>query len=419
MKVTVFDAMMGSGKTTKMINIMHKSDPRSRLMYITPLLSECHRIAGTLYDKDDPYQRPLVSMEGDNELEYHYDWDNCLANRRFQHPSNIKGKTKLESIDYLIESGCNIVSTHSLFTNFTPEIINKIKEQNYILFLDEVISVYEIAAEYTPNEIKDLLKSNILSMGEDQITLKFNREKFEFTENTKYKELANLCDLNQLLLVDGKVVIWEFPIPILAAFKEVYISTYMFGSSQMGAFLKANDVDITIEKFGLKPSSFAPLIDIVEDRKMNVSGIGYYSLSKSSTLKGGDNEDLRKSLNTFFVSRNKTKKEDRLWTSFKDSRKFLSAGNYTNSWLAYNTKSTNDYGQTWAVAYMLNLFLNPMVKKILSHRGVEIVDAEYALSEMVQFIWRSRIRNNEPIKLFIPSERMRNLLKQWLNDEFE
>ena len=43
----------------------------------------------------------------------------------------------------------------------------------------------------------------------------------------------------------------------------------------------------------------------------------------------------------------------------------------------------------------------------------------YSLSEMVQFIWRSRIRNGEPIDLYVPSKRMRELLIAWLNDEFE
>ena len=51
----------------------------------------------------------------------------------------------------------------------------------------------------------------------------------------------------------------------------------------------------------------------------------------------------------------------------------------------------------------------------------------WALQEMLQYIWRSRIRGNEntvnkqdrAINLYIPSKRMRNLLEQWLNDEFE
>jgi hypothetical protein len=34
---------------------------------------------------------------------------------------------------------------------------------------------------------------------------------------------------------------------------------------------------------------------------------------------------------------------------------------------------------------------------------------------MIQFIWRSAIRDGKPIHLFVPSERMRTLLKDWMN----
>ena len=37
----------------------------------------------------------------------------------------------------------------------------------------------------------------------------------------------------------------------------------------------------------------------------------------------------------------------------------------------------------------------------------------------VQFIFRSAIRNGEPINLYIPSVRMRTYLKKWLDNEYE
>ena len=40
----------------------------------------------------------------------------------------------------------------------------------------------------------------------------------------------------------------------------------------------------------------------------------------------------------------------------------------------------------------------------------------YALSEMIQFIWRSAIRNNEPIYCYIPSKRMRDLLQGYIDN---
>ena len=38
---------------------------------------------------------------------------------------------------------------------------------------------------------------------------------------------------------------------------------------------------------------------------------------------------------------------------------------------------------------------------------------------MVQFIFRSAIRQGEAINLYVPSKRMRTVLKNWLNDEYE
>lgn len=44
-------------------------------------------------------------------------------------------------------------------------------------------------------------------------------------------------------------------------------------------------------------------------------------------------------------------------------------------------------------------------------------EEQFALSEMIQFIWRSAIRDNKPIKLYIPSVRMRNLLEKWIEEQ--
>ena len=67
--------------------------------------------------------------------------------------------------------------------------------------------------------------------------------------------------------------------------------------------------------------------------------------------------------------------------------------------------------------YAVNVYLNPMIVSFLKEHGVEL-DAEtmdrYALSEMLQWIWRSRIRNQQSINIYIPSIRMRSLLEQWL-----
>jgi hypothetical protein len=67
-----------------------------------------------------------------------------------------------------------------------------------------------------------------------------------------------------------------------------------------------------------------------------------------------------------------------------------------------------------AVAYLCNTY-HPVIKAYFESMGVPVYEDLYALSQMLQWMWRSRIRCNEPIHAFIPSERMRGLLKRWLN----
>jgi hypothetical protein len=80
-----------------------------------------------------------------------------------------------------------------------------------------------------------------------------------------------------------------------------------------------------------------------------------------------------------------------------------------------NARATNDYRRVAAVAYLCNTFYHPIIKAYFESMGVPVYEDLYALSQMVQWIWRSRVREQAPINVFIPSERMRGLLKRWLN----
>ena len=51
---------------------------------------------------------------------------------------------------------------------------------------------------------------------------------------------------------------------------------------------------------------------------------------------------------------------------------------------------------------------------MFSRYGVSVDNDAFALAEMLQWIWRSAIRDDKSINIYIPSERMRNLLIGWL-----
>lgn len=67
--------------------------------------------------------------------------------------------------------------------------------------------------------------------------------------------------------------------------------------------------------------------------------------------------------------------------------------------------------------YCCNRFVVPYQKHFFAMRNIKLDEDGYALSEMLQFIWRSAIRNGEPIEIYIPSKRMRELLIKYLNNE--
>ena len=92
-------------------------------------------------------------------------------------------------------------------------------------------------------------------------------------------------------------------------------------------------------------------------------------------------------------------------------------GKKLRHWLEITSRATNDYGDRLALAYCVNRYPNPFFEQFFSKRNVVIDQDKFALAEMIQWIWRSAIRNYKPITIYIPSERMRVLFMKWLNDE--
>ena len=66
------------------------------------------------------------------------------------------------------------------------------------------------------------------------------------------------------------------------------------------------------------------------------------------------------------------------------------------------------------LCYLWNGYYSPVVKDFFIEKGVNIDEDEWALSELVQWMFRSCVREIKPINMYIPSSRMRNLLIKWL-----
>jgi hypothetical protein len=155
-------------------------------------------------------------------------------------------------------------------------------------------------------------------------------------------------------------------------------------------------------------------IDIYEG---NLNAIG----SSSFALSAGWYKNPRSLItvlknNLYNYTRNitKSKSGDVLWTCYKNAKEDLKKGGGAKGFAPCNIRATNDYKERTTVAYCVNMFMRPVVKNYFVSLGVTVDEDGFALSEMIQFLWRSALREGKEIKLYIPSKRMRNLLKDWL-----
>jgi hypothetical protein len=102
-----------------------------------------------------------------------------------------------------------------------------------------------------------------------------------------------------------------------------------------------------------------------------------------------------------------------IWTTKKDYEQKLKGRGFAKSFVACNLRATNEHADKWALAYAFNRFLNPYERSFFEDHGITVNQDLLAVSDLLQWIWRSRIRKGEPIMLYLPSSRMRSLLKAW------
>ena len=60
--------------------------------------------------------------------------------------------------------------------------------------------------------------------------------------------------------------------------------------------------------------------------------------------------------------------------------------------------------------------MQPDIKQFIDHYHIDFDEDLFSLSTLLQWIWRSQIRDGQPIDIYIPSERMRGLLKIWMDE---
>ena len=393
-KITVIDSLMGSGKSSWAIQGMNE-DSDGSYVYITPFLSEVQRIK-----------------------------DNCPS-KKFVEPKNF-GKGKLDSFNELLKKNKNISSTHALFKMADEDTKDLIKANDYTLILDEVMDVVT-QIHMKKDDLPSLLELKLITIHENGVVT-WNDEDYD----GEYNHIKTMCKNNSVFMVNNCLLMWTFPVEVFKSFKKVYVLTYMFNGQiqryyydlyNVGYEYKSIAFNNELNKYGIVEyidkydlSDVRKLVNLISDNdKLNLVGDDKYAFSKSwLSRKELMYPTVVKNLENYFRNRCNGKTKDNMWATFKDYKTNLSGCRYTKGFVSLGSRATNDYVDKKNLAYCANIFLNPIIENFFTMNNVKVDEDTYALSELIQWIWRSQIRRGDEINLYIPSSRMRNIFLKWL-----
>lgn len=410
--ITVIDGIMGVGKTTAIFEEM-RSNQADLFIYVTPFLAEIERIKQACPELG--IQSPCSTDEGG----------------------------KLAGLKRLVQYGGHIATTHELFKSFDTELYDLLNEQNYTLIVDETLDCSSV--QFVSDIARQMItQTQAVSIHPETKQVSWNSCKFPSAQgNDELYEFKKRCDNEALVWLQHEddssngFIVWHFPIRAFYAFKEVKILTYQFKGTVMDCYFRINALPYSIDqRFSnderRKRKDIKRLITLVdvdvrwlhELRENDLSVSWYEKASKGGITK------MRSTMKNLIAKYN-VRRDDIMWTCFKSAAHKIPNSKTTfkspapegasdkvkqrTNFVPCNCRATNDHAERSFLLYMVNRFPNLALDQYFDKRGSPIDKDRFALNEMLQWIFRSRIRKGEPINIFIPSPRMKELLKNWMD----
>lgn len=411
--IHLIDMPMSCGKTTAIFNWMksyHNKDALQKFLYISPMLSEVE---------------DRVPLEC-GEMDFHF-------------PNADEG-SKSDSLDSLLRLGKNICCTHSLFTLMNKGHLELIRKQEYILIIDEEPNLFEsYSGPYNKGDIESLENRGLISIRDDD----YGRVEWlwdDMEPNTVYTRLRRMCELNQLHCAKRSrdMLVVHLPIELVTSSKHTILITYKFKDSLLYHYLKMKGLEIepieslipdieyikTEQQFLEEAKSLITIGNtpsMKPIRKWGLSSTWYDSCSKEKR------QAIANAIHSIAVSHGGYK--NIVYTlptkctikSGKGSGLLcLKKQASMDSFLYCSARATNEYSHIDTMVHAYNRYCNvpclSYMQDYYSEYLPEDINEVTAISELVQWVWRSAIRNGKPITLYFFSERMENIFTKWLDN---
>lgn len=397
---------MGSGKTSWAFQDLFNKHLDENILYISPFLCE---------------------IEGENGRIPQAIKDGKITGRQILTPKN-KGAGKLGNIANLINNQMDIASTHALFRMFDEDCKQALRDNDYTLILDETLDCVEPYFFKAKDDAEELLAKHDIEIDSNGLVKWTGSER-----ETRYKDVRLLAQNKALFRVDDRFFVWHYPVDIFTLFKKVYILTYMFDGSLMKYYFDMYNVHYTIKSISGDRGNYKlvdyyiPDINSIKDR-LNIYRGNYntnipqkenvLSTNWSNQAYNKNHiKQIQKNMYNYVHNVVNVKSDDVMWTSIKANKDKLKGKGYTSGYIPCNLRAQNDYKDKTTLMYCVNWYTNPEIIKFFAQHGITVNQDKIALSTMLQWLWRSNIRepnSNKTINIYIPSIRMRRLLYQWL-----
>lgn len=413
-KIKVVDALPGTGKSYSQFRTI-KSSPLIKWFYLTPLTTEITRIQTEVPERD------------------------------FKAPSDDIG-TKAADLLKLIEDGENIATTHALFQIMGPAHWEALQQQGYHVVSDEEVAAIKPYA-CNSHDVRLMLKTGLAKIEDHgRVVLTQPLSEYASTSFGRIAKEANKGTLYRSSITgdESGYLVTQLPIELFLAAKEVTILTYMFEGSLLDNFLKLYGIDWEYKTVNLRKTNQEVIASLKENIKFKtlpaIDALNRFTLTFSWYEKATATQ-LQLVGNAYRAVMRQIKSDESraIVTLPKDNAvKYLNdpirksdrkrntryAGRekdkpISNCYLSARSRATNDYADRDVVIHLYNRNPNMSVVEYFKSYGFYINSDQFALSEMIQFVFRSAVRNGKPISLFVASTRMKKLLQDWLNSQEE
>ncbi|MFE4199340.1 hypothetical protein [Aneurinibacillus aneurinilyticus] len=393
-RINVVDSIMGAGKTSWALQYIEQSPPDKKFIYITPYLDEVQRVITS------------------------------VTSRAFIEPNNRNSEgRKLRSLKQLIADGRDIAATHSLFKAADDELIQLLTDSGYELILDEVMNVVS-SAEISSDDIKTLIDAGHIEVVNNRVNWISDRY-----VDGRFTDIKLLAQAGTLFLHRKSFLVWTFPPRIFQTFDNVYVLTYLFKAQVQRYYYDMHGLEYDFyavkhngqayeltayDQYTEQRKELIALVDVYEGKlndiadRRNVLSSNWFGSASADKI-----AEIKRNVYNYFRNIVRAKTDEIMWTTLKDREKDIAGRGYTKSFTACNLRATNEYADKWALAYVYNRYYPHHERVFFEDHGINVDQDLFAVSELLQWVWRSRIRKGGPIKLYLPSIRMRSLLKAW------